>query len=120
FLMNVSVRPGDSLWYYSQIFNINLELIENSNPNIIPSQLTIGQSIHVPGYLIKEYTIKAGDTFWQIANHNNLTLDALAIVNPRVNPNQLNIGDKIWLPQRVTELVITDVSNYSYEKMLKD
>lgn len=118
--MNITVRPGDSLWYYSKIFNLPIEIIKSSNPSVSYTQIMIGQHIHIPGYILEEYTIKAGDTFWQIANRNHITVGALEIVNSKINYNQLTIGDKIYLPQRVTELVITDVSNYSYDKMLND
>ena len=41
--MDVVVRQGDSLWYYSQLFKLNHTLLIDSNRNIQPNLLSIGQ-----------------------------------------------------------------------------
>ena len=41
--MDIYVRQGDSLWYYSQLYGINLQLIIDSNRDIQPSALAAGQ-----------------------------------------------------------------------------
>lgn len=118
--MEINVRAGDSLWYYSQLFSVPLILIETSNPGVNVSQLQIGQLIQIPGYVESDYTILAGDSFWSIARENNIPLDMLALSNQDVNPTQLQIGQSIVLPNRVTELIVNDYDNYTYEKMLED
>lgn len=116
--MEIFVRPHDSLWYYSELFNIPLVLIEQSNPGVDPALLNIGQRILIPGYVLHEYTIKANDSLWTIANQYNLTVDSLLLVNQQINPNQLQIGQNIMLPQRVTNLIVDDINNYTYAKMI--
>ncbi len=116
--MEIFVRPHDSLWYYSELFNIPLVLIEQSNPGVDPALLNIGQRILIPGYVLHEYTIKANDSLWTIANQHNLTVDSLLLVNQQINPNQLQIGQNIMLPQRVTNLIVDDINNYTYAKMI--
>ena len=79
-----------------------------------------GQRIFIPGYLKDEYVIQKNDTFWSIAQQNNLSLDTLSLVNQHVNPNNLQVGQKIFIPTRVTHMVVSDINNYTYEKMLND
>lgn len=116
--MDIFVRPHDSLWYYSDLFNIPLVLIEQANPQIKPAFLVVGQRINIPGYVLYEYMIKEHDTLWTIANQHNLAIDSLFLVNQQINPNQLQIGQTIMLPHRVTNLIVDDINNYTYEKML--
>jgi g-D-glutamyl-meso-diaminopimelate peptidase len=118
--MQVVVRSGDSLWYYSQLFNVPLPLIIQSNPAISPSQLSIGQSIQIPGYEMQSYRVQQNDTLWKIAANKNISIDALVRANPNINPNNLQIGQLILVPIRVTNIVVTDPSNYTYDKMFRD
>lgn len=118
--MEIFVRPKESLWYYSQLFNVPLFLIENSNRQVVAQQLKIGQSIQIPGYQIKEYTVKSNDTAWTIAMEHNLQLDGLYLINPSIDLNYLQIGQTINIPERVDDMLVSDVTNYSYEKMIND
>ncbi|MFD1849477.1 M14 family metallopeptidase [Oceanobacillus bengalensis] len=118
--MEISVRPGDSLWYYSQLFGVPLQLIEASNSQINQGQLMVGSRIMIPGYLLSEYKIKPNDTIWTIAMRNNIPLDRLQVVNQGINPAYLQVGQNLNLPERVTNMVVTDVDNYTYEKMVED
>ena len=58
--MDVYVRSGDSLWYYSQLFKVPFRLIIDSNRNIDPQTLSIGARIQIPGYVTTSYQIKSG------------------------------------------------------------
>ncbi|WP_188453920.1 M14 family metallopeptidase [Virgibacillus oceani] len=118
--MEITIRNNDTLWYLSQLFEIPLLLIENSNPQINVNKLPIGEQLQIPGYNLKEYDIKQDDSFWKIAINNNISLDALELVNPFVNQYSLQIGQTIYIPQRVNNLLVTDVKQYTYEKMLQD
>lgn len=118
--MEVYVRSGDSLWYYSQLFNVPLELIIQSNPTISASQLYIGQSLQIPGYEAKSYQVKPNDTLWKIATNHQISADAIIRVNAEIQPNNLQVGQTIRVPVRITDLILTDPSNYTYEKVLRD
>ncbi len=119
-ILQVTVRNGDSLWYYSQLFSIRLPLILDSNPNAANRYLYIGQIINIPGYVAVDYTIQSGDSFWSIASSRNIPLDSLFLLNPMVNPNFLQVGQKIRVPLRVTWRIINGKSNYTYESMITD
>ncbi|KAB8128294.1 LysM peptidoglycan-binding domain-containing protein [Gracilibacillus oryzae] len=118
--MRISVRQGDSLWYYSQLFNVPLSLIIASNPSVSPAQLYIGQQLDIPGYVTQSYTIQANDTLWTIAQNTNIPVDSLFLLNPAVQASYLQIGQQILIPVRVTNLIVTDINQYTYEKMIKD
>lgn len=118
--MDVYVRQGDSLWYYSQVFRIPLQLIIDSNQNINPQILTVGQSIQIPGFETVNDQIRRGDTLWSIAQNRNLPVDTLLLVNPNLNPNRLQIGQTIRVPQRITSRLVNGKQNYDYTIMQND
>jgi len=117
--MQIAVRPGDTLWGYSVMFDVPLQLILDSNPTL-GSSLQVGDLINIPGFTWNEYTVVAGDTLWQIARRNNIPLHLLLQSNPSLETEQLQIGTKIVLPRRVTSRVINGNKNYTYEQLLQD
>ncbi|QUG43631.1 LysM peptidoglycan-binding domain-containing protein [Psychrobacillus sp. INOP01] len=118
--MDVYVRPGDSLWYYSQLFRIPIKLIIDSNRNINPQILSVGARIQIPGYVTTEYQIRTGDSLWSIASSRNLPLDALLLSNPTLNPIRLQIGQTINVPVRVTWRIVNGKQNYDFSTMMND
>ena len=118
--MDVYVRSGDSLWYYSQLFKIPFKLIIDSNRDINPQILSVGMRIQIPGYITTPYQIRPGDTVWSIASRRNLPMDALLLVNPTLNPMFLRIGQTINVPVRVTWRIVNGKQNYDYSTMMND
>ncbi|MGE6378550.1 M14 family metallopeptidase [Peribacillus muralis] len=118
--MDVYVRQNDSLWYYSQLFKTNYQLIVDSNRGIDPQALMIGQQIKIPGFTSTAYKIKRGDSLWAIAKSRNLSSDALFVVNPTLNPNALQVGQMINVPVRITWRLVQGNQNYDYETLLTD
>ena len=118
--MKVSVRKGDSLWYYSQLFAMPLQLLVDSNHMIEPKFLQISQHIHIPGFLIRTHRIKEGDTLWKIAQSHNLSLDALLLLNQNLTSENLLIAETIQVPVRVTELIVFGEKEYDYQAMMGD
>lgn len=118
--MDVYVRSGDSLWYYSQLFKVPFRLIIDSNRNIDPQTLSIGARIQIPGYVTTSYQIKSGDSLWSIASSKNLPLDTLFLVNPTLNPAFLRIGQTINIPIRVTWTIVNGKQNYDYSTLMND
>ncbi|MFY3792597.1 M14 family metallopeptidase [Ureibacillus sp. MALMAid1270] len=118
--MDIYVRRGDSFWYYSQVFNLPLQLIIDSNRNINPQAVVIGQRIRIPGFVAVNYQIQPGDSLWVISRKRNIPLDSLFLLNPTLNPNRLQVGQTILVPQRVTWRVVNGKQNYEYDVMLND
>ena len=118
--MDVYVRSGDSFWSYSQLFRIPLQLIIDSNRNLEPDRLSIGQIVRIPGYVIQRQQIRPGDSLWSIAMSRNLPSDTLFLTNPGLNPNQLQIGQVVNVPTRVTWRIVDGRRDYDYEKTRSD
>ncbi len=118
--MEVIVREGDSLWGYSQLFGVNVQLIVDSNPDVNPSQLTIGQRIKIPGYVTVDYRVVAGDSLWSIANRRHISVESIKLVNANINPNALQIDQVILVPLRITWRLVQGKQNYDYETMKRD
>lgn len=118
--MDVFVRQRDSFWYYSQLFQVPFQLILDSNRNVDPSTLIIGQRISIPGFVASKYQIKHGDSLWSIAITRNIPLDTLFLVNPELNPNHLQIGQTIKVPLRITWRLVNGKQPYSYATMMDD
>ncbi|MGR3765014.1 M14 family metallopeptidase [Rossellomorea sp. NS-SX7] len=118
--MKISVRKGDTFWYYSQIFYIPIGLIVDSNPSLDPGALKIGAEVEIPGFTKERYTIKQGDTFWNLARQRNIHEDALLLLNQDTNPNTLNIGTIVYLPSRVVNPIVNGKQGYSSGVLEKD
>jgi len=118
--VDIFVRPGDSLWYFSEVFKIPLQLILDSNRSINSQRLQVGQRIQIPGFVTSSYAIKQGDSLWQIAQSQNVQLDAILLANPGITPNQLQIGQTIQIPQRLTWRLVDGKQNYDYDLMIND
>lgn len=118
--MKVQVRSGDTLWHYSRLFMIPLNLIIDSNPTINPSALQIGQEVQIPGFIIQKYTLRKGDTFWKLSEPRHLSVDALLLLNQNVNPNHLQAGKTIDIPQRVISPVVNGKRRYNFKALTED
>ncbi|MCS0786731.1 M14 family metallopeptidase [Cytobacillus firmus] len=118
--MKVKVRSGDSIWYYSQLFMVPINLIADSNPGVNPALLQIGQEINIPGFTLQNYTVRPGDTFWKLSTSRNLSIDALLLVNQSLNPNSLAPGTAIKLPRRVITPIVSGRRSYDYKALTAD
>ncbi|GGH79738.1 g-D-glutamyl-meso-diaminopimelate peptidase [Pullulanibacillus pueri] len=118
--MKVTVREGDTLLYFSQVFDVPLPLVIASNPKVDPERLEVGQKLSIPGYVKQTVTIKKGDTFWSIATERQIPLDALILMNPETDPHNLKIGEAVYVPIRITRPIIKTNQPYDYAMMLKD
>ncbi|MEH7302507.1 M14 family metallopeptidase [Neobacillus drentensis] len=118
--MDIIVRQGDSLWHYSQLFKIDMQLINDSNRAVQPNALSIGQKIRIPGFVAQEYQIRQGDTLWKIAQNRNLPLETLQLVNPNINPTNIKVGQTIKVPLRITWRLVNGGQRYDYQTLITD
>lgn len=118
--LEITVRQGDSLWYYSQLFKMNIQLIIDSNSGIEAGQLFIGQRIKIPGFVTIQLSLKKGDSLWAIAQKYKVPVAALYTINPKVNASSLQIGQMIQVPLRVTWKLVEGQQEYTYTKMVND
>ncbi|WP_445490540.1 M14 family metallopeptidase [Niallia sp. 03133] len=118
--MEIKTRLGDTFWYYSQLFMIPLQLIIDSNPSVNPNNIAKGQSVDIPGFMIKNIEIKKGDTLWKIAGARNISVDSILLLNQYINPNQIQIGDSIDVPERIITKLVDGKKRYDYYQLQED
>ncbi|NEU31816.1 LysM peptidoglycan-binding domain-containing protein [bacterium LRH843] len=118
--MDITVRAGDSFWYYSQVFSLPLQLILDSNRTLSPNKLLVGTKVAIPGYELTSYQIKAGDTFWVISHRQGIPLDQLQLVNQQIDPSRLKIGQTIWIPKRITTKLVKGQRAYYSKSLTND
>lgn len=117
--MNVIVRKGDSLSYYSQLFSIPLPLLSSSNEEQ-STKLVKGNVINIPGYMRTEYKLGEKDTFYSVAKEKDLDVDALMLLNPNLDYNNLPIGKTITVPTRCLEPTVRVKQGYHYSHFVED
>ncbi|WP_369693648.1 M14 family zinc carboxypeptidase [Lentibacillus sp. CBA3610] len=118
--MEVVIRPNDSFWYYSELFDVPLVLIEQSNPQLNTYQLAVGQAVQIPGYMAHFYQVSPGDTLWRLAMTRNIPVDMLQLANPGIDSESLQAGQQIVIPERVNDLILIDFDHYTFDKMIRD
>ncbi|WP_019639586.1 M14 family metallopeptidase [Paenibacillus fonticola] len=118
--MQIRVRSGDTLWYYSQLFNMPLRLIIDSNPGLDVANINVGQEVNIPGFLLSNYQVKPGDSIWKLSRERGFSLDALLLLNQSVNPNNLTVGQQLRLPLRVTWFVVDVKKPYDSQALRFD
>lgn len=116
-LMEIQVRSGDTLEYYSQLFSIPLVLIVDSNSDRNVEQLRVGQTVHIPGYTISSHIIRHGDTISGLAKSYQLEQDALLLVNQSTD---LSIGEKLLIPSRITQNIVDPKVHYDFTQLNLD
>ncbi|WP_449536972.1 M14 family metallopeptidase [Ferdinandcohnia sp. Marseille-Q9671] len=118
--MKVTVRPGDTLWYYGQLFGIPTQLLIDSNLHLNINLLQVGASVNIPGFVLQEHTIDSGDTLWKLAKSRTLVADALFLVNPGVQAENLQVGTTILVPERVVQPIVNGNREYDFAAMMSD
>lgn len=118
--MEIIVRNGDSLWYYSRLLSIPYTLIKDSNPNVLPGNIEAGQKINIPGVAVQRYKIKNGDTFFKIAEDKDIPLDALYLFNPEVHPKKIFVKDEINIPYLIPFPCIKGNRKYDSQALMQD
>lgn len=118
-MMKVKGRAGHSFWYYSQLFNVPLSLIIDSNLNVEVNDTFHDKEINIPGYIIKEYVVNREESIDNIATELNMNIDALQLLNKR-DLTKLEQYSTINIPIRVTKPIVNGEQNYCYQTMIDD
>lgn len=118
--MKIKGRACDSLWYYSQLFNLPLSLLIDSNPHLNINDTLQDQGINIPGYSIKQYEVTEKDFVKRIKNEFNINLDVLALLNTNCDFAKLKKNDWIYIPEKIVKPVVNGKKNYDYKTMISD
>jgi g-D-glutamyl-meso-diaminopimelate peptidase len=118
--LEITVRNGDSLWYYSRLLSIPFNLIKDSNPKVMSLDLVPGHKVHIPGITIQRYKIKKGDSFFTIAENTGIPVDALYLFNQAVNPMKIFPNDEISIPGFMSFPSIEAKRKYDFSALNED
>lgn len=70
----VKVKEGDTLWGYSQQYNVPIDIIKEWNG--LSSDVIHPEDV-LEVYPEKKYIVSKGDTLWQISRQHNVTVEAI-------------------------------------------
>lgn len=118
--MDIFSRKGDTFERYSELFQIELMLIRESNLDLNGDELSDGARVSIPGFVGTEYLVQPSDTLSKIAESLNYTVDILLLANPQLDSNEPVEGQTILLPSRVTARVVQTRHHYDYRRMMFD
>ncbi|MGD7051770.1 M14 family metallopeptidase [Sutcliffiella horikoshii] len=120
--MKVYARRGDSLWYYSQLFGLPLNLICDSNPEVTSGSdlLKAGDEIALPGFTHRDYEVQALETIFTIAQKINISADCMMLLNQEKGLGQIKTGDVLKVPLRITQNIVNPKKPYDYQTLNKD
>ncbi|MGM0375686.1 MAG: LysM peptidoglycan-binding domain-containing protein [Bacteroidota bacterium] len=108
-----TVEKGQTAWYISQKYDVDLEEIYKHNPGA-EEQLTVGSMIKVPSDQIKgekqevadqkdkrfrRHEVKAGDTLFSLSQRYNVTVDDIIEHNPALKTGSLQVGSIVRIPK---------------------
>ncbi|MDD4035972.1 MAG: LysM peptidoglycan-binding domain-containing protein [Bacilli bacterium] len=101
-----TVKPGESLWSISRLYNITVDEIKAVN-NLGTDMIYVGQELSIPIEPEPEpltYRVKSGDSLWSIARKFNTTVEILKRVN-ELETDELQIGQKLIIPEAIEEIL---------------
>jgi g-D-glutamyl-meso-diaminopimelate peptidase len=117
--MEITIRAEDTLSYYSHLFKVPLNLMEDSNPNVSSTNLKVRGKVNIPGYISVPYVIKDGDSLWDLASAKGLHVDAILILNPTLESQLLKKDELIYIPERIVTPNTTVKTPCHYKSLVK-
>ena len=90
-----TVKPGDSLFAISQMYDIPVDMIRSAN-GLVNVNIVPGQALLINTNL---YTVQPGDSLYTISQMAYVTVESIYEANPEINPDLLQAGMKIILPE---------------------
>ncbi len=92
-----TVKPGDTFYGISMIFDIPSELLMSYNGMSDASQLRVDQVLKIP----KSYEVKPGDTYYGISKKIGVSVAELLEYNDRTEATILLAGEFLQIPTAI-------------------
>lgn len=110
-----TVETGDRLGSIASKYNVTIDVIIRSNPQMDPNLIIAGEQLLIPGAgtnnevlenvgpdrpdgVTIPYVVAPGDTLGAIANTWTVSLEALLEANPEVDPAALQVNQLLEIP----------------------
>ncbi|AOH55702.1 peptidase M14 [Peribacillus muralis] len=110
--MKVVSRSGDTLTYYSELFQIPQVLLADANPTISEGILPTDIEVQIPGFVTGKES-RSGSTLKEIALRAQLPVDALSLLN-QVEKETFSV------PVRIIDPLLIIDKPYDYQSLLDD
>ena len=112
------VQKGQTFFSICKAYQCDAELVQVSNPGLVPTDLTLGQIILIPApqHLLTAqpstsapvqtdeqffyHTVQKGQTMYYIHKKYNVPIDVILLYNPSTKDNPLSIGQVIRIPRK--------------------
>jgi g-D-glutamyl-meso-diaminopimelate peptidase len=117
--MEITLRSSDTIAFISNLFQVPLHLINDSNENVNTENTNRRGKINIPGYIAVPYVIKNGDTLRDFASKVNMDVEALNILNPNKDYNRLQQGETLFIPERINQPFSTAKKACDYQGLVK-
>ena len=109
--MIIISRNGDSLDYYSSLFQLPIELVEEANRNL-QGILQEGVYVNIPGFILQKEKREDFDLV-AVSIHYHLPMDALLLVNQSEQR-------PFSVPVRIMDPLLNPEKFYDYQSLLDD
>ena len=116
--MKVKVRKGDTLWYYSKLFQLPLPLILDSNRNLDQNNLQVGSEVCIPGYEALHVSKNKLESIQSYAQKLQLPLDSLHLLNQ--STPDIDGVTNLTIPRRLTGNEINVVQKMNSTSLSKN
>lgn len=110
------VKPGETLFYISEEYNLSGEYIQNINQLPNPNNLVVGQTIIIARPNIV-HVVKHGDDLWSISKTYNVSVTTLLRNNPYLSSRLMVTGDIIVIEFEDVPIGTTKVNGYVYSNV---
>ena len=115
-----TVRPGNSIYYISQLFGVDQQKIIESNQIENPNVLVVGQAIVVPVDSVK-HTVVQGETLRMLALRYQVPMVSILRENPQVtDPSLIRTGQILTIPSQTENLGGKSVNGYAFPNINED
>lgn len=112
------IKPGDSIYKISRLFNISSKEIIEANELREPDKLAQGSAIFIPEKVRKHF-VAPGQSLYSIAKTYNTTIKDIILANPQLtNPASIYPGMVINIPKSEKKVPLL-VNGYSFPQINK-
>lgn len=109
-----TVRPGDSVYSISRLFDVGTQQIVEENQLKNPELLVIGQALVISADSVR-HTVAPGETLSTLALRYQVSIPAILRANPDiVNPSLILAGQVVTIPSPAGALGATQVNGYAF------
>lgn len=112
--MKIKLSKNVQLSKLAQIFNVPLSLLRASNPGLNDLIfINSNESVNIPGYKLIKCNVEEKETYSDIRHKLNVTEQMFNIYEQPDTKDNI-----IYLPKRIEDVIIQDINDYTYEKMI--